>query len=230
MTRTAPPEWRVFTTSNELCEAVAHLIIETLQPRLKQGHRVHMVVPGGRSPQPIFKLLRSSVPDWSQIEIYPSDERALPRNHPERNDLMIRSLLQGEGGLPAANFHPIPAELGAVAAAVAYHQLLQSRPPFDIALLGMGEDGHTASLFPDNPALSDPAEAVAVFAAPKPPPERVSLGLQRLQQARLTILLATGAGKQTALQQIRQGIPLPAAQVGADLCFCDQAAWGDDPV
>jgi 6-phosphogluconolactonase len=102
-----------------------------------------------------------------------------------------------------------------------------SQLPLDLVLLGMGEDGHTASLFPDNPATENVAPVVAVFDAPKPPPERVSLSIATLNAARVKVFLVAGAGKREALQRIAQGGQLPAGRIMGAEWHVDRAAWPD---
>jgi 6-phosphogluconolactonase len=113
------------------------------------------------------------------------------------------------------NVHAIPAELGAQAAAQAYAQSLKGVGDFDLVLLGLGEDAHTASLFPghDWGEGADAPDALAVFDAPKPPPERVSLSAQRLSRARQVLFLVTGAGKREAITAWRKGERIPAAAI-----------------
>jgi 6-phosphogluconolactonase len=115
--------------------------------------------------------------------------------------------------IPAANVHPIPAEHGAEAAAKAYQPVIRAALPFDLVLLGIGEDGHTASLFPGQ---QHPAGQLvhAVHNAPKPPPDRVSLGASALSEAREVLILATGTGKRAAIKAWRAGEPLPIAAIG----------------
>jgi 6-phosphogluconolactonase len=102
-----------------------------------------------------------------------------------------------------------------------------SQLPLDLVLLGMGEDGHTASLFPGNPATENVSAVVAVFDAPKLPPERVSLGMTTLNAARVKMFLVAGAGKRDALQRIARGAALPAAQVLGAEWHVDKTAWPD---
>jgi len=120
----------------------------------------------------------------------------------------------------------MPAELGPELAAQAYVKLLAAAPVMDIVLLGMGEDGHTASLFPDNPALQDKRLAVPVYDSPKPPPERVSMGYGLLNNARHRILMVAGKGKAEALARIRAGEPLPIAAIADGEWLIDRDAMG----
>lgn len=169
----------------------------------------------------IYGILLSN---WAHVQVYFGDERRLPRGDSGRNDHMAGESLLKYVDIPPANVHPIPAELGAREAA-AYATLLDKEMPLDLVLLGMGEDGHTASPFPGNPALECAAGVVPIFDAPKPAPERVSLGLSALNAARARIFLVAGAGKREASNRILCGASLPAARVAAAEWHFDRAAW-----
>jgi 6-phosphogluconolactonase len=120
--------------------------------------------------------------------------------------------------IPAANVHAIPAESGAREAAALYARELRGVDAFDLVLLGLGEDGHTASLFPghDWGVHADSPDALAVFKAPKPPPERVSLSAQRLSRARHVLFLIEGAGKRAAVAAWKRGDAIPAASIAPE--------------
>jgi 6-phosphogluconolactonase len=155
----------------------------------------HMVFPGGRSPYRTLELLRNKELPWNKLHLYPSDERCVPLGDPERNDRLIDELIMKNAPLPQENLHRIPAESGPEEGALRYNALLEKTPCFDIALLGMGSDGHTASLFPDHPSLYYNRQVVPVFNAPKPPFSRVSIGLKRLAEARNRMVIVLGADK-----------------------------------
>ncbi len=182
----------------------ARLIGELLEATLTSRGRVHVALAGGTTPAGAYTQLRRS--DWTGVELWFGDERCVQPDDPEANYRMVaETLLEHADG---ALVHRIEGELGAELAAAAYDALLRERvsgedgrlPVLDVLLLGIGEDGHTASLFPHNPALAVRGVAcVAVHDAPKPPPDRVSLSLEVLRCARSTILLASGPGKADAL-------------------------------
>lgn len=117
--------------------------------------------------------------------------------------------------IPRAQVHEIPAELGPVDAARRYAAVVAGEASFDLVLLGLGDDGHTASLFPghESDLAADAPEAVPVFAAPKPPPLRVSLSARRLSRAEHVFFLVVGADKTIAVQRWRAGEPVPAALI-----------------
>ena len=184
----------------------------------------HLVLAGGETPRRCYEKLRDLAIDWARIQLYIGDERCLPKGDAQRNDTMIRTTLLEYIAIPPGNIHFIPSELGAPAAASAYSNMLEQVATLDMVLLGMGEDGHTASLFPDNPATESAALAVPVFNSPKPPPERVSLGMDTLSKAQQKLFLVAGAGKRNALEQMSRGVLLPAARVENAEWHIDRAA------
>jgi 6-phosphogluconolactonase len=182
----------------------ARLIDQLLDATLSARASAHLALAGGTTPAGAYTQLRRS--RWSGIELWFGDERCVGPDDPESNYRMVAETLLGHAA--GALVHRIEGELGAQRAAAEYDALLRERvasdggalPVLDILLLGIGEDGHTASLFPHNLALAARGvAAVAVHDAPKPPPDRVSLSLELLRGARSTILLASGPGKSDAL-------------------------------
>jgi 6-phosphogluconolactonase len=174
----------------------------------------HIVLAGGDTPRRVYAALAQEVHDWSHWQVWFGDERCLPAGHPERNSTMAGIALLDH--VPVDAVHTIPGELGARAAATAYAGELAGVGRFDLVLLGLGEDGHTASLFPGH-SDEDEADVLPVFAAPKPPPERVTLSAGRLSCARRVLFLVSGAGKADALRRWRAGGPfntdIPAATI-----------------
>lgn len=189
-----------------------------------------MIVPGGSTPAGCFASLTEKSLPWDKLHFYPGDERCYPEGHPQRNDVMITEHLLSM--LAPVHFYPMPAEDGPEQAAASYRETIQGIDAFDIAFLGMGEDGHTASLFPGNAALQETASVVAVHDAPKPPAERVSMGLNTLRQARVRVVLAAGAAKAEIIQRIRSGDVLPVNSIGDIHWFIDERCLpemaGDD--
>ncbi len=209
-----------------LSQVVAQRIAELSESAIEARGLFRIALAGGESPRRCYETLRELPLDWMRVYVYFGDERCLPQGDAQRNDTMAYQTLLNHVAIPAEHIHVIPAEKGALRAAVDYASLLENDLPLDLVLLGMGEDGHTASLFPDNPALQGTASAVAVFNAPKPPPERVSLSMSTLNNARHKLFLVAGAGKREALQAIANGASLPAAKVIGAEWHLDHAAWG----
>lgn len=209
---------------DELSAAVAQRITELAAQAIAARGVFHVALAGGETPRRCYQKLRTLAIDWTRVQVYFGDERCLPDGAAQRNDRMVFDTLLKHVAIPPASIHAIPAELGAREAATRYAAVLAGIEFLDLVLLGMGEDGHTASLFPDNPATDSAAPVVPVFDAPKPPAERVSLGMNTLNAARHKIFLVAGAGKREALEQIASGKALPAARVATAEWYLDTKA------
>lgn len=223
--------WHVFETPREVLEALAAAVAEQAREALAARSRYLIVLAGGETPRKLYERLRELETDWSRWEIFFGDERCLPRGDPARNDAMASSAWLAQVAIPREQIHSIPAELGPDAGAEAYARVLAHVGRFDTTLLGVGEDGHTASLFPGRPSGAEVGspDVLAVRGAPKPPPERVSLSARRLAAAAHVELLALGAGKRDALRRLRAGEHLPVAEIvpGTALgVWADAAAAG----
>ncbi len=219
-------EFQIYPDVEGLARAAADYLYARIKDCLARKQLCHVALPGGRTPSRCLELLAELPLPWDRIHWYLGDERCYPAGHVQRNDTLVREHLWSRIDAPAANLHPIPAELGPESAAATYTGVIQAIGNLDIVLLGMGEDGHTASLFPENDALEDERLVVPVYAAPKPPPERVSLGVTALQAAAERVALVAGAGKREALQLVRDGNQLPIARVGPIHWFIDEDAAG----
>jgi 6-phosphogluconolactonase len=219
-------EFRHCTDAADLAGAAAAHLAARIRNCLDGREVCRIALPGGRTPGRCLALLAGDSLPWERLHWYLGDERCYPPGHAGRNDVMLEAELWSRIDTPAANRHPIPAELGPEAAAGRYSSEIVAAGQLDIVLLGMGEDGHTASLFPGNPALDDSRPVVPVHRAPKPPAERVSLGLSTLQAATERIVLVSGADKRVALQRVQAGEALPIARIGPLLWFVDDDAAG----
>lgn len=220
----AKSDWLVFADGEELADAVASHVKQALKQAVQERGEFHLVLPGGTSPRKLLLRLREIEFPWQAIHIYLTDERCLPVGHEQRNDQMLDELLLPYVLLPDSNLHRIPGELGPEVGARQLVHTLSDVPQFDLVILGMGEDGHTASLFPASPQLNATAPAVAVFDAPKPPYERISMGMTRLLGARERIVIATGEGKHQIIQCIREGMDFPITRAKPSAWYLDSAA------
>jgi 6-phosphogluconolactonase len=171
-----------------------------------------IVLAGGNTPLVIYRELKRIRTDWSAWRIYFGDERCLPAGDPGRNDTMALTAWLAEVPVPKEQIYSIPAELGAEPGAQAYRAVVAGVDSFDLVLLGLGEDGHTASLFPHQ--RHDPAAlVVAVHDAPKPPPERISLGAASLSHSHHVWFLVSGESKREAFNRWQRGDGLPASTI-----------------
>jgi 6-phosphogluconolactonase len=204
--------WQVYPDAAAVATAAAERILSASRCAITERGAFHLVLAGGGTPQAAYRLLAQAEADWSRWHIWFGDERCLPPDDPERNSRMAASAWLERVPIPSAQVHPIPAEMGPEAAAERYAEAFGPVLPFDLVLLGMGEDGHTASLFPGQ--RHPPGELVhPVRGAPKPPPERVTLGLTALAASRSLLVLVTGAGKCQAVRRWRAGEDLPVARL-----------------
>lgn len=221
--------WHVYADVNELVAAVIVSIAAEARRAIAATGNFVIVLAGGSTPRSIYARLVELDTPWSRWRVYFGDERCLPTSHPQRNDTMARKVWLDCVPIPAGQVHAIPAELGPDAGAKIYARLLSGLGVFDLTLLGLGEDGHSASLFPGNPLGDRPGapDVLAVHAAPKPPASRVTLSAARLARSNLVHLIAVGERKRAALTRLRDGDDLPIRSVnppnGVDV-FVDGAA------
>jgi 6-phosphogluconolactonase len=215
---------KVFTTPEALAEAAAAHFDNVCHCRISETGRCAVVLAGGSSPKAMHAVLASRYQEeleWSKVFVFIGDERFVPPDHPESNYLMLTDTLLSHVPIPEENIFPYLTE-GATPeeAAALYARELETffkgPPTFDLVFLGIGEDGHTASLFPGFPQVAAPSGAWVepVFGAPKPPPTRLTLSLGALRRARETVVLASGASKAEAVRRIlKAGEPLPAGLI-----------------
>ncbi|MFB9661497.1 6-phosphogluconolactonase [Glycomyces mayteni] len=211
-----------------LAEAVASRLINRLADVQAQRGEASIVLTGGRIAARVYQYVLESpirsVVDWSKVDFWWGDERFLPSGDPERNETQARAAFLDKLLIDPERVHPMaasdvvdtPEEAAALYAAELETAAGGSGlPAFDLLLLGIGEDGHVASLFPGNPALDAEGAAVGVRDSPKPPPERVSLTLGTINAATAVWIIASGAGKSEAVDEALAKGELPAGRVQA---------------
>lgn len=195
----------------------------------------HLVLAGGATPAPLYQLLgQASDIRWPDWHIYFSDERCLPAGDSTRNDSMARTHWLDHVAIPERQIHPIAAELGSRQGALDYDRLLQHCPRFDLILLGIGEDGHTASLFPkDSDTTPGFTLARPVQQAPKAPADRVSMTAECLNRTDRVWFLAAGENKRNIVTAWLRGDDMPANLIrgagGTDIFFDRQVAVASEP-
>ena len=212
---------------------VAEAIHALLDEAAAAHGRATLAIPGGRSPGPVLTALAKMLDPFvrDRLHLLWVDERGVPVGHPDRNDLVTLAAWQAGGPLPA-QVHPMPAEQEDLeAAALAYTATLHAATggrPLDVVLLGIGEDGHIASLFPNHDGLKELAETFAVYDSPKPPPRRLSFSLPVLKAARTRIILALGAAKAPIVRALENGpnptVPVTLLAQPGTYCYADDAA------
>jgi len=209
-----PPRIHYFGNSVLLVDALYERIAALAKSCLEHQGYFSIVLAGGTTPLQLYQQLRHLQTDWRGWHIYFGDERYLPTGDPTRNDSMAASAWLDHVAIPLAQIHRIPTDHNVNAAAASYAAVLQQAPGFDLALLGLGEDGHTASLFPGDITACNSAElAIAVSNAPKPPPQRVSMSPGCLSLADAVWFIVTGDSKRQALQAWLAGAQLPVQTI-----------------
>jgi 6-phosphogluconolactonase len=213
MTQTV--RWHVFPDAAVLCAHATDAILESARQAITARGAFRIVLAGGQTPMDVYARLREAPAEWGRWHVYFGDERCLPAGDPGRNDFSIRRAWLDRVAIPPGQIHAIAAERGDEISASRYAQTLRNVGEFDLVLLGLGEDGHTASLFPGHPLGNCPGDpdVLAVRDAPKPPPERVSLGAARLSRSRQVLFLVSGASKRHALLAWQRGDKIPARYI-----------------
>ncbi|MEO8186775.1 MAG: 6-phosphogluconolactonase [Burkholderiaceae bacterium] len=207
--------WLAVADVAELERTACWRIVNAAERAIKQRGEFVIVLAGGNTPRGAYRLLREQSADWSHWNVYFGDERCLPANDAERSSRMAADEWLDHLPIPKSQVHPIPAELGPAAAALAYAATLRNVGEFDLVLLGLGDDGHTASLFPNHDwgTAPDAPAVLAVFNVPKPPPGRVSMSAARLSHAREVLFLIAGESKRDAVKRWRTGEDIPARAI-----------------
>jgi len=152
--------WFVYKTFDAASKAAADFMADLIQTSIRHKGECHVILPGGDAPVICLGYLADKKLFWHKVHWYLGDERCYPQGHMGRNDILLKKTFWSR--LSHTNVYSIPVELGVEKAAQLYDELISSIEHFDIAFLGMGEDGHTASLFPDNEALNDVRAVVPV--------------------------------------------------------------------
>lgn len=232
------PTTRVYETPGELATAAARALLTAIAGAQASGAVPAICLTGGsvadRVHHELARLGATSAVDWTAVDFWWGDERYVESASPERNALQAQSAFLDVLGVPPRRVHAMPStgsacsvEEGARAYAA---ELARRSGPFLVTMLGMGPDGHVASLFPGKPGVeADSATAIAVVGSPKPPPQRISLTLAALNDAESVWLFVTGAEKAPTVAAAMSGPELPAGRVhglSETVWFLDRAAAG----
>jgi len=209
---------RIFDDKTQLAEAAAQTSIELLHRAIDTYGSAIWVLAGGSTPLLAYKIIaanHATALDWSKVTLVMGDERIGPLDSPDNNWQAADAII---GFLPTNKIRP-QSDLSAEQAAADYNQQLANLPTidnglprFDVLWLGVGEDGHTLSLFPQHGGLSPSSELVVpIHDSPKPPRDRISLSLRALQGTQNALVLASGADKKQAVTAAQTGLSLPIA-------------------
>jgi 6-phosphogluconolactonase len=220
------PRVQVFERESEIVDAAIRLWTRACENSLRARGRFCAALSGGKTPIPFYRELSGQKPpdSWRRTHLFLADERFGPPDHPESNGRMIGAVLSRPAGVPAENLHLVPLNRETVEeSASIYEKSLREffrlnrgdLPTFDFILLGVGEDGHTASLFPGTSSLEETGKAVTVVKFGAGRRDRVSLTLPVLNRGREVVFLVCGEGKAGIVRKViaEKDSSLPAARV-----------------
>lgn len=208
-----------------LAQRSAEWLAEAIRQTLARGGRCSFALSGGKTVGPIYRTLADMPLPWERVDFYFADERCVPPDHLESNYFLAEQTLFRPAGVKLDQVRRMEGEReDRDAAARDYEALLP--PTLDVVLLGMGEDGHTASLFPGLTAVEERVRRVLAVVGPKPPPWRLTLTLPVLVGARKVLFAVAGEGKRDALRRVVAGEDLPSARVTNAEWIVDRAAAG----
>ena len=205
-------EIKVLPDATEIARQAAERVIDAANRAAHEGRRFSIALAGGSTPRALYELLatepyRSRI-DWPSVEVFFGDERTVPPDHKDSNYRMAREALLSKVPIPGDNVYRMAGEIDPNDAAKQYGQMLKEKfgeGGLDMVLLGMGDDGHTASLFPDTEALNETKHRAVANFVPKMRTWRITLSAPFINRARDVLLLVGGAGKAQRLQEVLEG-------------------------
>jgi len=207
--------WRVYKDIDELSDQLACDILNVAEKSIKSNSDFKIVLAGGTSFINTYRILSKSKSDWSKWHIYLGDERCLQLKDKNRNDYVINRVWLSNGLIPKENINFIPAELGVEKAVLKYKDTLKNVLSFDLVLLSMGEDGHTASLFPGR-IYNEKRSVIVEKDSPKYPKNRISMSYSRLNKSKYVFKVVCGNSKQFAFESWVKGVALPINKISGN--------------
>lgn len=241
------PQLQVCRNYSALCQSIAEQLVRTAQKSIDQRGVFNLALAGGSTPQGVYEVLcrqkYQNQTDWSRVHVFWGDERWVPAIHAHSNSRMASSAWLSKSNIPSKNIHPIPTQAATPSkGALQYEEKLRAhfrcaraqQPVFDLILLGLGEDGHVASLFPRHKVLDEKKRCVRAVTIDNPNPRRITLTLPVIRNARAVWVLVSGKKKAKILAQSRlrktaaKRLPVQLAQpkAGDFLVFADREAAG----
>jgi 6-phosphogluconolactonase len=238
----AKPDVRVFADAEALCRGAREELLRRAHAAIDERERFALSLAGGSTPKVLYASLADADLDWSRVHFFFGDERCVPPDHAESNYRMAREALLSKVAVPPANVHRMRAELASVdEAAMSYQHELRAFfeladasdvPRFDLVLLGMGPDGHTASLFPETSAVEERERLVTAVWVPKFGVHRITLTARAINAAACALFLVAGKDKADTLKAVLEGPKKPselpaqliAPHEGELLWFVERAA------
>jgi len=248
----AVPDIRIHSDSQAVAEAAAAIVLEVGNEAVRTNGRFLIALSGGTTPETLYRVLASPAFadrfDWSRATFFFSDERCVASDNPRSNYALAKTVLFNPLNIMPSQVYRMAGEFSdPQAAASEYEQQLRlatktlpsAQPSLDLVLLGLGEDGHTASLFPGTSILQDNRHAIVATQSPKDPPHRLTMTLAAINRASVILFLVVGSGKAGVVRAILEPKAeaerqLPASLVepekGRLIWFLDRAAAAELPI
>jgi 6-phosphogluconolactonase len=205
---------KIFQDSQALIDTAVDFFLALAEESIAARGLFTVVLSGGSTPKPVYRALGTDANHkrvaWDKIYLFWGDERHVPPDHPDSNYRMVKEQLLQEVAIPAENIHRVPAEMDIRLAACSYEESLREFfagewPRFDLVMLGMGEDGHTASLFPHSAGLNEQHRWFIANHAPQQEVWRLTLSKKAINSARNILVLVRGASKARMLKDVLTG-------------------------
>lgn len=222
-------DWNISESTDQVFDRASLYVADLIKKTLLTHEFCRIVVSGGHSVQSTLERLAQLSISWQKILVFVADERCVEVNDKLRNDKLIRETLVDPTCIPIEHFFNIHAELGGRTAAVNYRDTLANISNFDIALLGVGPDGHIGSLFPNHHSITNTELALFITDSPKEPSNRVSVGIGMLQRTTHRIVVVVGDDKSAMISLVGSGADLPVTLFEPTKWFLDSAAAGYKP-
>ncbi|MCW7482133.1 6-phosphogluconolactonase [Leptospira kanakyensis] len=212
----------ILRTKAEFISKAVEIFLTSYNEIILNRNQFHFVIAGGETPIPVYKEIIKIPITWSNFSFWFSDERCYPKSHPELNSEKVGSIFINELPIDKNQIHLINSSAGPEKAAGEYSDKLKEISTFDLVFLGIGEDGHTASLFPNMEIgeFENSPDAIPIYNAPKSPANRVSISFNKLKKSKKVVFLASGSSKEEIIKTIHLGTN-PASKLYNELPNAD---------
>lgn len=219
------PRLKIFATELEVFEFTANLLTEIIQSAIDSRQNCDVIVASGRSITKSLGLLSRDASEWQRVNWYLADERCVADDDVRRNDLQIRQVLKQTLGDKYGTVHSTRSDMNLEEAAKEYATRIGQINMFDFCLLGMGDDGHIASLLPGHRALDSTEKCCLVTDSPNPPNQRITLSMSSVRNAKNRIVVTTGTSKKQAVLDFRKNSKAPVRIFAPGVIALDQSAF-----
>ena len=219
------PRLKLFTTEFEVFQFTAKLLTEIIQTTIDSKQNCNVIVAAGRSITKSLECLSPKSIEWQRVNWFLADERCVAIDDPQRNDLQIQRVLKRTLGNTYGNVNSARTDIDLEEAVKEYATRIEQINMFDFCLLGMGDDGHIASLLPGHRAINSTDKCCLVSDSPNPPSQRITLSMSALRNTENRIVITAGATKRQAVGEFKNNPQTPVRIFEPTLIVLDRAAY-----